>query len=95
MTSNFISTDIGDNVLGNGNSNENNNKNFSTILQNDIDYINTTGYILACDLNLNGNIMYLDEDKQRSISYMYLNLGLLKAVLIKSIEVYMLQIQTV
>ena len=51
MTSNFMSTDIAGNVLGGGNSNENNNKNYPTKLQNDIDYINTTGDTLTGDLN--------------------------------------------
>ena len=63
MTSNFISTDIAGNVLGGGSSNKNNNKNYPTKLQNDIDYINTTGDTLTGDLNLNGNKIYLDEDK--------------------------------
>ena len=50
MTSNFISTDIAGNVLGGGNSDENNNS-YLTKLQNDIDYINTTGDTLTGDLN--------------------------------------------
>ena len=53
MISNFISTDIAGNVLGNGNSNEIYNKNYPTKLQNDIDYIITTGDTLKGDLNLN------------------------------------------
>ena len=63
MTSNFISTDIAGNVLGNGNSNENN-RNYSTKLQNDIQYINTTGDTLTGDLNLNGNKLYFNDNKR-------------------------------
>ena len=83
MTSNFISTDIAGNILGGGNPNEISNS-YPTKLQNHIDYINTTGDTLTGDLNLNGNKIYLDGDKQRTISYLYL--GLLKAVLIKTID---------
>ena len=47
MTSNFISTDIAGNVLGGGNSNENNIKNYPTKLQNNVDYINASGDMRA------------------------------------------------
>ena len=44
MTSNFISTDIAGNVLSSDSSTGNNN-NYSTKLQNDIDYVNGSGDI--------------------------------------------------
>ena len=66
MTSNYISTDIAGNVLS-GNSNDNNNENYPTKLQNDIDYLNTTGDTLTGDLNLNGNKLYLHDNKKQSI----------------------------
>ena len=66
MTSTFISTDIAGSVLGGGHSNENNNNN-PTKLQNDIDYINTTGDTLAGDLNLKRNRLYLNNSKKQSI----------------------------
>ena len=68
MTFNFISTDIAGNVLGGGNSNENNN-NYPTKLQNDIDYINASGDTLTGDLNLNGNKLYLNNNKKKQSMY--------------------------
>ena len=59
MTSNYISTDIAGNVLS-GNSNDNN-ENYPTKLQNDIDYLNTTGDTLTGDLQINNNKLYFDK----------------------------------
>ena len=52
MTSNFILTDIAGNILSGTSSNEKNN-NYPTKLQNDVDFINTSGDTLPGDLNLN------------------------------------------
>ena len=43
---------------------------YTTKIQNDIDYLNTTGDTLTGDLNLNGNKLYLNNNKKQSI---YLN----------------------
>ena len=62
MTSNYISTDIAVNILNNS-SNDNSNKNYSTEVQNDINYINATGDTLTGDLNLNENKIILKDSK--------------------------------
>ena len=67
MTSNYISTDIAGNVLSGNSNDNNNNENYPTKLQNDIDYLNTTGDTLTGDLNLNGNKLYLNNNKKQSI----------------------------
>ena len=67
MTSNYISTDIAGNVLSGNSNDNNNNENYPTKLQNDIDYLNTTGDTLTGDLNLNGNKLYLHDNKKQSI----------------------------
>ena len=54
------------NVLGNDSSTENNN-NYPTKLQNVIDNINASGDTLTGELNLNGNKLYLDNNKKQSI----------------------------
>ena len=81
MTSNYISTDIADNVVR-GSSNDS--KNYSTKFQNNMDYINTTGDTFTGDLHMNKNKVTLGEDKLQLTSY--LNLGLLKTVLMNSID---------
>ena len=71
MTSNYTSTDIAGNVLGNvfdsASQNGNSNSNNPTKLQNDIDCTNTTGNTLTGDLNLNGNKLYFNDNKKQSI----------------------------
>ena len=62
MTSNYISTDIAGNILNNS-SNDDNNKNYPTKVQNDIDYINAIGDTLTGDLNLNENKIILKDSK--------------------------------
>ena len=83
MTSNYISTDIAGNVLS-GNSNDNNNENYPTKLQNDIDYLNTTGDTLTGDLQMNNNKLYFDNNKTHSISYQ--ELGLLKYLQLNTVN---------
>ena len=83
MTSNYISTDIAGNVLS-GNSNDNNNENYPTKLQNDIDYLNTTGDTLTGDLQMNNNKLYFDKNKTHSISYQ--ELGLLKYLQLNTVN---------
>ena len=82
MTSNYISTDIAGNVL-NSNSNDNN-ENYPTKLQNDIDYLNTTGDTLTGDLQMNNNKLYFDKNKTHSISYQ--ELGLLKYLQLNTVN---------
>ena len=67
MTSNYISTDIAGNVLSGNSNDKNNNENYPNKLQNDINYLNTTGDTLTGDLNLNGNKLYLHDYKKQSI----------------------------
>ena len=57
-------TDIPGNILNNS-SNDKNNKNYSTKVQNDIDYINATDDTLTGDLNVNENKIILKDSKQR------------------------------
>ena len=40
---------------------------YTTKIQNDIDYLNTTGDTLTGDLNLNGNKLYLNNNKKQLI----------------------------
>ena len=58
----YISTDIAGNILNNS-SNDSNNKNYPTKVQNDIDYANATDDTLTGDLNLNKNKIILKYSK--------------------------------
>ena len=53
------------NILG-GYYNDND-TDYPSKFQNDTDYINTTGDTLTDDLNLNGNKLYLNNNKKQSI----------------------------